>query len=98
MCGNDKELFKVVNSLLGKNERVLPATSSMYTLCNQFSKFFFDKVKIIRDEFNDCPQDANETGSSSDSFKCHNFQLLSEFTMISAHDIAKIVRSCNKKV
>ena len=51
-CGRDqKTLFKVTKSLLGKNaDAVLPTSSSSEELSQRFSDFFIEKIDGIRNK------------------------------------------------
>ena len=59
---NTKQLFSVVNNLLGKNnELIYPSASSTNELCRNFANFFTDKIKDIRNSFSINPNNFIET-------------------------------------
>ena len=50
--GDQKKLFKIVDTLLGRNkEATLPKDDSPLTMASVMNTFFFDKIDNIRAEF-----------------------------------------------
>ena len=49
-CGNDKELFHLVNCLTTDTGLVLPETRSNASLAENFSRFFDFKIDTLRND------------------------------------------------
>ena len=50
--GDQKKLFKIIDSLLGrKKQQVLPEYSCALSLATVINKFFLDKISVIRADF-----------------------------------------------
>jgi len=54
---DQKKLFEVLNTLLGKESPKLPCSPSELVLAGRFNTFFIDKIKNIRRKLDDTPCD-----------------------------------------
>ena len=89
-CGKDqKQLFKVVNSLLHKpTETPLPSHDSEIELANRFAKFFTDKINKIRQQLATVQ---TETKLSSNETSKKYTETLSKFESATEDEIRKII-------
>ncbi len=93
--GNQKVLFKVTNSLLGKNQETpLPPHETVACLVNEFNDFFIRKIDTLRDKLD------NTQSSGTDFFtEDHgiNFTPLSAFRPVSEDEVRKIIMKTPSK-
>ncbi len=93
--GNQKALFKVTNSLLGKNQETpLPPHETVTSFVNEFNDFFIRKIDTLRDKLDNIQLDNNVTPTEEDSI---NFTPLSEFKPVTEEDLRKIIMSIASK-
>ena len=86
--GDQKKLFKVVNSLLHKNKKpVLPTCVSVNILVEDFSAFFHQKIATIRSEFNKSSGDKSTSNVHSDGSVKH----IAEFDPTSVAEMINVV-------
>ena len=52
---SDKDVYRIINSLLNKNMQHLPFYDSAALLSSQFSNYFVDKIKNIRNKLDNSP-------------------------------------------
>ena len=93
-CSN-KDVYHIINSLLNKKMHHLPFYDSAALLSSQFSKYFVDKIKNIRDELD------NYNVISMDKFNDDNsnegITALEILRPVSQNELLKIItRSPNK--
>ena len=86
---NPLALFRIVNSLLGKNrENPLPQHESISALADDFNSFFVGKIEKIRSEL-------DALGETELSFNMTEpqppYALFSEFQEVSTEDVKKIL-------
>jgi hypothetical protein len=90
--GNSKALFKIVNSALNrKPESPLPSDNNDQTLATKFSKFFDDKIKLIRSKFQD------EKPQSATTHNTFNGTPLAKFNPVEPESIRKLINKMPTK-
>lgn len=95
-CGRDqKTLFQVTKTLLGKKEEiVLPNVSSAEELAQQFSDFFINKIDTIRDKISSEPVSKTTTTNIDD---IRDIEELVEFTPVTPAEVRKIITKSQSK-
>lgn len=89
--GDSKQLFKVVNKLLGKsNTSPMPSSTSDTELASMFSDFFVQKITKIRSSI------VSETTPTHSDIPSVN-SALTKFTPLTVTEVAKLVRSSASK-
>ena len=96
--GNQKELFKIVKSLLClKKQMVLPEYCDPTILASRFNEFFVDKIEHIRAAF-----PLLEQSLPSYSFDAMNFitptctTIIKNFSLVTTEGLSKIISCINK--
>ncbi len=93
--GNQKSLFKVTNSLLGKNQETpLPPHETVTCLVNEFNDFFIRKIDTLRDKLDSTQSDGNDFSSEDHGI---NFTPLSTFKPVSEDEVRKIITNSPSK-
>ena len=93
--GNKKETFKVFNELLGNDTKSpLPCHENESQLCNDFEKFFSDKICNIR---NNVQYEANNIQSAEMTNSVQSDSVFSEFSPMTDDQINKIVHDLSNK-
>ncbi len=97
-CGRDqKTLFKVTKTLLGKNEEtILPTSSCAKTLAQDFSDFFVKKIDDIRTKIN---SEVNTQPNTVIINECQHSQNdeLREFTPVTQDELKKLILKSQSK-
>ena len=87
--GNKKQLFKIVTSLLGKNQdNPMPKHTNNKELAEEIADFFLNKILNIRHQF-----------EGIDEYKTHKEDIpqFRKFPPISASQLDKLIHSINSK-
>ena len=88
--GNTKQLFKHVNSLLGRNmKQSLPFNESSQQIAEMFSDFFIEKIAVIKDSIPDTQNDFSELWLVNTE--------LCTFNSLSTTEVRNLVKSCASK-
>jgi hypothetical protein len=102
-AGDQKKLYKIVDSWLGRSrERSLPTHNFPFPsdLANTFSSFFCDKVDVIEDELIRSRADIDPTcviGSISFLDTRTDADLLTEFSFVSMEDVSRAITASPTK-
>ena len=91
---DSKDMFKIVNELLNKNNRSLPDCDSSKDLANQFCNFFTNKIEKIRGEVD------NVVLSESVSHNVTNNHVscsMLSFENVSPEDLTTVIMKCPTK-
>ena len=89
-----KEVYHIVHSLLNKKSSHLPLYDSAFRLANQFSLFFVEKIRKIRDEI-DTSSGLVETPFGD--IVNENIPLFENFQLLTQSDLSKIIMSSATK-
>ena len=91
---SQKEIFRVTNSLLNsKADRVFPATESSKELAEEFSEFFINKIKVIRENL--LTQRADVVGVSE--YTTPPLSSICTFSETSDSEVTEIIKSMGTK-
>ena len=91
---DSKTVFKIVNTLLNKDNKTLPEHSSVKELSNDFALFFTEKVEKIHSSLKDEQSSvAHDSTDYDHSVTCY----LSKFEKLSENDVLNLVNKCNTK-
>ena len=91
---DSKTVFKIVNTLLNKDNKTLPEHSSVKELSNDFDLFFTEKVENIHSSLQDEQSSvAHDSPDYDHSVTCY----LSEFEKLSENDVLNLVNKLNFK-
>ena len=88
--GNQKELFKVVNTLLHKKkDNRLPIFTDLSALANKFLEFFQTKIDNIRKSFS--------TVNTSQTPTTRNVSQLQQLSEVTCEEVLKFIQETNNK-
>jgi hypothetical protein len=91
-----KSVFQTINSLLNaKNDRNLPTGFPLQTVCNNFAKFFSDKVIKIRKDLDDELQVDQSVAFDYDSK--NNMCSFTNFSQVTEIDIRRLITKSTSK-
>ena len=91
-ASSPKDMFRSINMLLNRKDRVLPDTSSSAGLANAFCRYFTKKIKNIRtliDNLNLATDGTSETLSCSHE--------LSRFRALTENEVMELVKRSTSK-
>ena len=89
-CEDLKQLFKIVNKLLGKKtDAVLPSKISVSSLAQRFNEFFIEKIVKIRESIGQC----NDPTPEGLSVLC----TMTSFSQVSVEYVGKLISSASNK-
>ena len=96
--GNQKKLFKIIDSLLGrKKQQVLPEYSCALSLASMINTFFLDKISLIRADFPLLePTLKPYSFDSIDSVLPHCTTIFDHFVPLTSVELLKIISVMNK--
>ena len=96
--GNQKKLFKIIDSLLGrKKQQVLPEYSCALSLASMINTFFLDKISLIRADFPLLePTLKPYSFDSIDSILPHCTTIFDHFVPLTSVELLKIISVMNK--
>jgi len=96
--GDQKKLFQIVNSLLGRsNPTLLPSSSSTNQLVETFNSFFISKIANIRQDLNHLENTISPLSCPPVSqllLPCHTD--FTSFPLTSEEEVCKIVKNSSK--
>ena len=95
-CANQKDLYKVIDTLLCRNSTSpLPDHDCATTLANDFATFFTDKITTIRTGFvsEDIPPDCSVTSEDRPFLGTP----LEEFTPVTEEEIERMIKEASSK-
>ena len=93
--GNKRDTFKVFNKLLGYDyEKKLPAHTNEIELCNEFEKYFYNKISTIRDDVTKNLPVNNSLNTIPSRQITSNF---SNFHCLADDDVIKVFESLSNK-
>ena len=94
---NTKEIFKICDSLLGWNHDLpLPPGFTDKEQASCFNKFFVSKISKIQDELN-INRDQLVPVNNAPIFVTPNPPILDSFSVLSEHEVAKIIHRSSSK-
>jgi hypothetical protein len=88
-CSDSKQLFRVLNQLLGRKREAQPPEKTPLVLAEMFSQFFIEKISDIRDSI----PDANDPTPPFPSPACS----FTQFAPVSVTDVLKLIASSPTK-
>ena len=96
-CGGDpKQLFGIVNYLLGRGKQIVyPQNTDSFTLVSLFNNYFITKIADIRKEFSSLESDAAQM-SKPDFNVHHPHTTLSNFTPTTTDEVQQLLSKMNK--
>ena len=96
--GNQKKMFKIIDSLLGrKKQQVLPEYSCALSLASMINTFFLDKISLIRADFPLLePTLKHYSFDSIDSILPHCTTIFDHFVPLTSVELLKIISVMNK--
>ena len=87
---SSKSLFNFVDTFLDRDKSlVLPPSDSLKETVENFNTYFEEKIRAIRENFEDFPTSATEHH--------YNWPMLSEFSPTNVEELAEIIKSCEIK-
>jgi len=89
---NQKELFRLVDSLFKANKNILPRHESQDTLANEFNNFFINKIRCIMKDI----EELNPIGPDDESNNLQTSQL-SEFHLRDDNTIKDLIVSMSSE-
>ena len=90
--GDQKKLFKIVDSLLGRGKSTkLPTSSSSFELAEKFNSFFSVKIYKIRENLDDMKDSVDNLSFDISSSLHSSHEKVSEFAPASEEEIQKII-------
>ena len=90
---SQKEIYRSINMLLNRKDRVLPDTSSTTQLANAFCRFFTTKIKNIRCLIDDRNTAVGSKLVTASRPKCE----LSHFCKLTEEDVQRLVNQSTSK-
>jgi hypothetical protein len=90
---DSKTVFKIVNTLLNKDNKILPEHNSAKKLSDDFALFFTEKVEKIHSSLKTEQRSIDVDISYDHSVTCN----LSEFKALSENDVVNLVNKRNSK-
>ena len=95
--GNQKKLFRIVNSLLGRGKATnLPRHSDRRELSKALDNFFVTKISNIQSDLRELESSASNLSFDLRSALVSSSTKLSQFSLCSVDDIQKVLKTSSK--
>ena len=91
--GDNKKLYSKINSLLGKDDKILPDTHDDKTLAENFKTFFTEKIEDIRSNIEQEQIQMRDTVSNTQEVTCE----LSNLSVILKEYLHKLIKDLPNK-
>ena len=96
-AGDQKKLFKIVDSLLGRAKpNSLPTASSSFLLADEFNQFFALKISKIRDDLEVLSKNTIDVSFDLSSSMVSSSMQLSLFSSASEKEVESIIKNSSK--